>query len=216
MSIPDNLRQVKERIAAACDCAGRDPQTVTLIAVTKTVHPDHIKQAYDQGHRHFGENRLQEAIPKIEALPSDITWHYIGKLQSNKAKRAAQYFPVIHTLETEAQLKEIEKQSNQASGLIELNLSSEPQKSGISVKMLDDFHTAVLECNHVRFRGLMTVGPNLEDPEGMRPYFKELRRLGEQVGAEWLSMGMSGDFEVAIQEGATHVRVGSAIFGSRK
>ena len=161
-------------------------------------------------------NRLQEAIPKIEALPGDITWHYIGKLQSNKAKKAAQYFPDIHTLETEGQLKEIEKQSNQASGLIELNLSSEAQKSGISGKMLDDFHTAVLECNHVRFRGLMTVGPNLEDPEGMRPYFKELRRLGEQVGAEWLSMGMSGDFEVAIQEGATHVRVGSAIFGSRK
>jgi pyridoxal phosphate enzyme (YggS family) len=184
--------------------------------VTKSVPVDQIQAAYDLGLRHFGESKLQEAIPKIEALPRDIVWHFIGKLQSNKAKKVAQLFSVIHALDSENQLREIEKGRQNVEGLIEVNIADEPQKSGISTESLDEYVKAVLQCHHVRFRGLMTIGPNLHDPEHMRPYFIRLRKLGEQVGAEWLSMGMSADFDVAIQEGATHIRVGSALFGERR
>lgn len=210
-----NLASIERRIEAAATSAGRDPSEITLIAVTKTVPIDRIQEAYDLGLRHFGESRLQEALPKIEALPDDITWHFIGKLQSNKAKKAAQHFPIIHTLENAAQVREIDKAGRPVDGLLELNIANESQKSGISTESVDDLLQCVIQSLHVRYRGLMTIGPNLSDPEQMRPYFKRLRELGERVGADWLSMGMSADFDVAIQEGATHIRVGSALFGER-
>ncbi len=215
MDIASRLDRIRERIEIAARSVGRDPSGVTLIAVSKTVDVEAIQAAYDAGQRHFGESRLQEALPKIEALPKDIVWHFVGKLQSNKAKRAAMSFAVIHTLESDSQLRELSKAGREVDGLIEVNIADEPQKSGISAKNLEAFANSGLQYPSVHLRGLMTIGPPLQDPEAMRPFFRELRMLGERIGGQWLSMGMSDDFEVAIQEGATHVRVGSAIFGSR-
>lgn len=216
MSIQQNLRLVQDRIARACDGCGRDPAEVTLIAVTKTVGVEHIQEAFDLGLRHFGESKLQEALPKIENLSNEICWHFIGKLQSNKVKKAAEYFRVIHSFESESQLREIDKGAFAVDGLIEVNIGLERQKSGILPGGLDNFAQSVLTSNRVRIRGLMTVGPAMRDAELLRPYYKQLRELLPVVpGGRWLSMGMSSDFEVAIQEGATHIRVGTALFGSR-
>ena len=215
MPVSSNLRDIRDRIRAACEIAEREESEVTLIAVSKTHPVDAIREAYDAGQRHFGESRLQEAQPKIEELPSDIVWHFIGSLQSNKAKKIASLFTVIHTFCKLDQLKEADKANKTIQGLIEINIANEPQKAGISPKQLDEYHREVLQFSNVHFRGLMTIGPAVSDAESERLYFRELKRLGTQVGAEWLSMGMSGDFEVAIQEGASHVRVGTAIFGSR-
>jgi len=215
VSIARNLASIRSQIDLACAQAHRDPRGVTLIAVSKTFPVDAIREAYDAGHRHFGESRLQEALPKIEALPADIVWHYIGHLQSNKAKRVAQLFHVVHTIDNEGQLKEIAKAERQIDGFIEVNIANEPQKAGICADSLDDFKEVVLHYPQVRLCGLMTVGPIVEDTEQSRSYFRELRTQAERLGVEGLSMGMSQDFDVAIQEGATHVRVGSAIFGSR-
>jgi pyridoxal phosphate enzyme (YggS family) len=210
-----SLRAVQDRIARACESVGRDPASVTLVAVTKTVSVDGIKAVYDQGHRTFGENRLQEALPKIEALPEDIEWHFVGRLQSNKARAVAEAFPVVHTLENERQLAEIGRSSRQIDGLVQLNLAAEAQKAGILSENLDKTIRLVQQCSNVRFRGLMTIGPLTSDPEGNRPLFRQMSELGRRVGAQWLSMGMSTDLEAAIQEGSTHVRVGTAIFGER-
>lgn len=209
------LSDIRGRIARACEKSGRDPVAVTLIAVTKTISAAVISEAYDLGLRHFGESRLQEALPKIEGLPPDAVWHFIGRLQSNKAKKAAEHFQAIHSLDSKAQLGEIEKAGRAIDGFIQVNIANEPQKTGISAESIDAFLPLVIQSDHVRFRGLMTIGPNLDDPEQMRPFFRKLRELGEQVGAKSLSMGMSGDFDVAVQEGATHIRVGSALFGER-
>ncbi len=215
MTLETRLNTVRERIARACETAGRDPAEVTLIAVTKTATVERIQEAYDLGQRVFGENRLQEALPKIAALPTDIEWHFIGRLQSNKAKAVAEAFQAIHTLEKESQLLEIAKVQKSVDGLIELNLGGEEQKAGIFEKGLDRTVSLVLQCENVRFRGLMTIGRMSADPEENRPLFRRMSELGREVGAEWLSMGMSADLEVAIQEGSTHVRVGTAIFGER-
>lgn len=208
------LRAIRDRIERACESVGRDPASVTLIAVSKTHPADSINALYDLGHRVFGESRLQEAIPKIEGLPSDIEWHYIGKLQSNKAKRATEYFRAIHTIESESQLRELAK-GKPIDGLVEVNIGEEPQKSGIAPELLDDFLKIVLQYDQVKFRGLMAIGPAHPNAEAMRPYFQRMFRLNERVQGEWLSIGMSQDFDVAIQEGATHVRVGTALFGER-
>lgn len=215
MSIAHNLEAISARIARAARSVGRDPASVTMVAVTKRVPPDLILEAYEAGQRHFGESRLQEALPKIAALPEDITWHFIGKLQSNKAKRAAEAFQIVHTLESESQLRELVKAGKAIDGLIEVNLAEEAQKSGISPDSLDAMVKTVIQYPLVHLRGLMTVGPLNPNAELMRPFFRGLRKLNERVGGKWLSMGMSNDFEVAIQEGSTHVRVGSALFGAR-
>jgi hypothetical protein len=188
---------------------------VQIVAVTKTVPTEVVQEAYSLGLRHFGESRLQEALPKIEAMPDDVVWHFVGRLQSNKAKRAAQHFHVVHTLESLDQLREIAKAGRQIDGLVEVNLGEEPQKAGLAPKDLDKFISEVANCKEVRFRGLMAIGPLASVPELSRPDFRALASLGKEVGAEWLSMGMSGDFDVAIQEGATHVRIGTALFGER-
>ena len=216
MSMRENLERIEERIVKACDSAGRSRDEVTLIAVGKTRPVETLREAYDLGVRQFGENRFQEADEKIDQLPSDIVWHYIGKLQSNKARRAAERMSVIHTLESDSQLRKIANGDRIVDGLIEVNLGREPQKSGIFAENLDEYLEKVTQCSRVRFRGLMTVPPLSLDPEECRTYFRQLRKLGDGIGAEWLSMGMTADFEVAIQEGATHIRVGTAIFGERK
>lgn len=200
---------------AACESVGRDPASVTLIAVSKTHPADAIREAYDHGLRHFGESRLQELEPKAAALPADITWHFIGHLQSNKAKRVAAQASAIHTLFNAGQLREIEKAGHPIDGLIEVNIAEEPQKSGLLLSGIDDFTRTLLDCKQILFRGLMTIGPALDEMEQMRPYFCRMREVNERIGGQWLSMGMSHDFEVAIQEGSTHVRIGTALFGAR-
>lgn len=208
------LSQVRERVARASEKAGRDPSAVTLIAVSKMVEVERVRRAYDMGQRHFGESRLQEALPKIEALPRDITWHFIGNLQSNKAKKIAQNFNVIHSFGSIGGIREAAKAERELDALVEINIAGESSKAGIlpgeAMATIDE-----LKQSPMRFRGLMTIGPDLHDSEAMRPYFRSLVEMNRSCGGEWLSMGMSGDFEVAIEEGATHIRVGSAIFGAR-
>lgn len=215
MTISERLGSIRSRVRSAANVAGRDPSEVTLIAVSKNQPLGALKEAYAAGQRHFGESRFQEALPKIEAMPHDVTWHFIGKLQSNKVKRVCERFQVIHTLETESQILELMKVQHQISALIEVNLAREPQKSGILPEKLDVFHKLLLNLPALQFRGLMIIGPLEEDAERSRPLFRELKTLNSSFGGSWLSMGMSNDFEVAIQEGSTHIRVGTAIFGSR-
>ena len=193
----------------------RDPASVTLIAVSKTQPIDNVRKLYDLGHREFGESRLQELIPKAESLPKDIVWHFIGKLQSNKIRKASEICQVLHTIESESQIQEFSKFSKQIDILIEVNIANERQKSGIFAKSLDGTHHSVIQSDQAKFRGLMTIGPIVREAEDSRPYFAELRRLNERLGGDWLSMGMSKDFGVAIQEGATHIRVGTSLFGER-
>ncbi len=215
MSIAAALQRIHDRIDRAAGEVGRASSEVTLIGVTKTVGVEAIQEAYDLGLRDFGESRLQEALPKMEALPDDICWHFIGALQSNKAKRIGERFALVHSVSTDSALVELAKVTGPPEVLIEVNIADEQQKSGISPKSLDEYATRVLHCDQVHLRGLMTVGPALE-PEAMQPYFREMRRLKEQLGLPILSMGMSSDFDVAVKEGATHIRVGNALFGARR
>ncbi|RYG26835.1 YggS family pyridoxal phosphate-dependent enzyme [bacterium] len=214
--LEQNLRAVRERITRACESAGRDPADVTLIAVSKTYPADAIRALYDVGQRHFGESRLQEALPKVDALPHDIVWHFIGRLQSNKARRVADTFDAIHTLENEGQLREIAKSRRSVDGLIEVNLANESQKGGRSLGDTTVFAENVVQCPNVRFRGLMAIGPAGLSSEELRPLYRELAQANARLGGTWLSLGMSGDLEAAIAEGATHVRVGTALFGTRQ
>lgn len=211
----ERYREILTRVADASQSVGRDPNSVTLIAVSKTYPVDAIRELYDLGHRDFGESRLQELIPKWEELPKDIRWHFIGKLQSNKTKRAAEICHAIHTIEATSQLKELNKSDKPVQVFIEVNIAEEEQKSGILQNSLDTFAQDVIRCEQANLSGLMTIGPVVEDPEQSRPYFEKLRHLGEAIGTMNLSMGMSLDFEVAIQEGATHIRVGTLLFGAR-
>ncbi|HZH97347.1 MAG TPA: YggS family pyridoxal phosphate-dependent enzyme [Fimbriimonadaceae bacterium] len=210
-----NLREIRQRIARACESCGRDPASVCLVAVSKTFGADAIREAYDAGQRHFGESKLQEALPKIAQLPDDIMWHFIGKLQSNKARRAADAFRVIHSLENERQVAEIGKGVSSIDGLVEVNIAQEAQKSGVLPPEVAHFWKIALQCERIHPKGLMTIGPANLSSEAIRPFFRTMRELLQLIGGEWLSMGMSHDFEVALQEGATHIRVGTAIFGSR-
>lgn len=215
MDIARNLTLIRDRISRACESVDRDPSDIVLVAVTKSVDIDTIKSAYDLGLRVFGESRLQEAEPKIEYLPIDIEWHFIGHLQSNKAKKVANLFDAIQTLDSEGQLREIEKSDRRIEGFIEVNIANEAQKAGILTESLDDFAQSIINYPKVHLSGLMTIGPATDDLDLSRKHFRELNHLGSRLGISKLSMGMSQDFEVAIQEGATHIRVGSAIFGSR-
>lgn len=212
MTAAQRLQRVRDRMEAAAASVGRDPAGIQLIAVSKTQPVDAIQALYDLGIRQFGESRLQEAIPKIEALPNDIEWHFIGHLQSNKTRRVAEYFDVIQTLSTEGQLRELAKVEKSVSALIEVNIAREPQKSGILMENLARFRDLVLQCKQVHLRGLMTIGPLVADQEQIRPFFRELALANQDP---WLSMGMSDSLEVGIQEGATHIRVGTSLFGER-
>lgn len=209
------LDRIEAKIAAAAASVGRERHDVTLIAVSKTVPVGQIQQAYDLGVRHFGESRLQEALPKIEQLPADIIWHYIGTIQTNKARKIVEAFDVVHAFDSSRQVDRVAQSQGVVDGLIAVNLAQEPQKSGVFAEGLDEMCNVLAKCKAVRFRGLMTIGRLVSNPEESRDDFRRLANLGRQVGAEWLSMGMSADYAVAIQEGSTHIRVGSAIFGLR-
>ncbi|BAT71533.1 alanine racemase domain protein [Thermosulfidibacter takaii ABI70S6] len=228
MSIRENVIKVKERIMSACERSGRNPEEVLLIAVSKTHPPELIKEAFEAGITHFGENRVQEAkgkIPLLSNLP--ITWHMIGYLQRNKVKDAVKLFSYIHSVDREPLVDELEKrlakENRKMSVLIEVNVAGEESKHGVHPEDALPLLKYILECKRLEPIGLMTVAPYVENPEEVRWVFRQLRELKEKLNEavqkevlQHLSMGMSNDFEVAIEEGATMVRIGTAIFGERK
>jgi pyridoxal phosphate enzyme (YggS family) len=231
MSISENVAAVRERIAAAARRTGRNAGEITLMAVTKTQPPERVREAYEAGLRVFGENRLQEFAGKVDTLRDlkDAEWHMIGHLQTNKAAKTAELFRAVDSVDS---LKLAEKLDSAARALgrkldvlIEINVGGEAAKSGVAPDSpaLEELLTAEPRLEALVFRGLMTVPPFTDNPEGARPYFRKLRELRDTIAArklpniamDELSMGMSHDFEVAIEEGSTCVRVGTAIFGER-
>ena len=219
MDIKANVEQVNERIIQACQRAGRSPDEVTLVAVTKTVEPSAIATAFKLGINHFGENRVQEAVQKagqLSYLEPHPTWHMIGHLQSNKARVAVGIFDVIHSIDS-VRLAEVVSRRTQKTlpVFLEVNLSGEATKSGFSVAELEPALEAISRLPRLEIKGLMTIAPMVDDAEQVRPVFQKLRSLRDAFGLEHLSMGMTDDFEVAVEEGATLVRIGRAIFGER-
>lgn len=213
------VERVRKRIARACQRAGRDPGSVTLVAVSKGQPVEAIRAAYAAGLRHFGENRIQEAVPKIEAAKAagiEAAWHLVGHLQSNKAKAAAPAFDVIHSVDSPKLLSRLDAAAPAPRALLlQVNVAAEPQKQGAAPGEVETLVEAAREAANLRLRGLMTIAPMVADPEDVRPVFRDLRELAERFALTELSMGMTDDFEVAIEEGATLVRVGRAIFGER-
>ena len=219
--IRETLAAVRERILTACQKAGRRPGEVRLIAVTKRVDAERVRAAVALGVSDFGENYLQEARSKIEAVEPGLTWHMIGHIQSNKAKYIPRLFSYVHSVDRWELLEDLDRDAKEISILFEVNLSGEPQKHGATTDALRSMLEKTQALRHVKPVGLMTVPPFAADPEKARPYFRRLRELLQNVNREFamgmpeLSMGMSADFEVAIEEGATMVRIGTAIFGER-
>lgn len=214
-TIEQRLEGIKAEITALCEEAGRSADDLVLVAVSKNHPADSILTAYQAGHRDFGESRFQELRDKAAILPDDIRWHFIGRLQSNKAKAVAEICHTVHTLENPRQISEIAKSKANIEGFVQVNIARESQKSGIYPQNLDSMVSYVLKCPQVRFRGLMTIGPLVTDPEESRIIFRQLAELNRKVGGTQLSMGMSNDYRIALQEGATHIRIGTAIFGDR-
>ena len=225
--IGERLAQVQARITAAARRVGRDPAAITLVAVSKTVPPDHIKDAVAAGVAVLGENRVQEAQDKIRALGRVAQWHLVGHLQTNKAKLAVQLFDMIHSLDSIRLARELDRHAaalgKRMPCLVEVNQGGELTKSGLTELDVLPFLEEAAALPNLEIVGLMSVPPYCENPEDVRPYFQILRALRSAAAAEafpgvrmeHLSMGMSHDFEVAIEEGATMVRVGTAIFGPR-
>ena len=223
--ISDNLINIHSRMQDAAQRVGRQVSDVRLVAVSKTYPPAVIQEAWNAGQHVFGENRVQDALPKIEELPAEAEWHFIGHLQSNKIRKALPAFTLIHGVDN----LELAQQINRIAGemgltaniLLEINVSGEASKFGFSPADLRENLEGLLCLPNIRINGLMTMAPYSEDPETARPVFSKLRILRDELAAQSgqalpeLSMGMSGDFEVAIQEGATIVRIGSSIFGHR-
>lgn len=225
--LKENLENVEQKIQAACERSGRDRSEVTLIAVSKTKPAEMVQEAYDLGIRLFGENKVQEIMDKSEVLPADIHWHMIGHLQRNKIKYIIDKVDLIHSVDSlrlaEAIEKEAAKKHVIAKVLIEVNVGREVSKFGFLPEELDDFVEKASDFSHIQFMGLMTSAPFVDNPEENRPIFAELRKLSVDIARKnahnmsmsILSMGMTNDYEVAIEEGATMVRVGTAIFGAR-
>ena len=225
--IAENLAWVKERLEKAARRSGRDPEMIRLVAVSKTVAAERVRRAIEAGVKIFGENYVQEAQKKIEALGHDVAWHFIGHLQTNKAKFGARLFDFIHSVDSPNLAEELNRQALKAGKvlpvLLQVNISGEATKSGVPEAETTRLAEKISGLEGLLVRGLMTMPPYFEDPEASRPYFIGLRELSARLAArkipgiqmEELSMGMSNDFEVAIEEGATLVRVGTAIFGPR-
>jgi hypothetical protein len=219
------LDAVRLRIAQAAARAGRDPGSIRLVAVSKLFPHSAVQAAIARGQQDFGENRIQEALDKVEAFRDVARWHWIGHLQRNKINQAVGVFDLIHSLDSLRLLEEMEKRAAKLDVvqdvLLQFNVSGEQSKGGFEPDGADSALDALAAAPHLRARGLMTMAPYSENPEDARPYFRRLRELRGQMALRLpslveLSMGMSGDFEAAIEEGATIVRVGSAIFGERQ
>ncbi len=221
----ENLSRIRERIQAACERVGRRPEDVRILAVSKTRGPDYIREAADAGLLDFGENRVQEARQKISLCSTSLTWHLIGHLQSNKVKDAVKLFHSIQSVDSLKLLLAIERAA-EAEGRImpvflEVNVSGESSKFGLAPGAVPELLQAANSLRRVEIRGLLTIPPVAEDPEKARPFFRALRehrdRWRQETGFELreLSMGMSHDFEIAVEEGATWIRLGSILFGKR-
>ena len=216
--LSSRLEQVRARIASAASRSGRRAADITLVAVTKVFPASVIRDAYELGLRNFGENYLQEFEDKHQEVKdlSEARFHLIGHLQSNKAKRAAELFHTIQTVDTEKLARRLDAVNKPLDVMLEVKLSPEEAKSGADPSELSGLIAAVKSCANLSLRGLMTMPPWSADPDISRPYFHRLRELAAEYGLAQLSMGMSHDLEAAIEEGATHVRVGTALFGRRK
>lgn len=227
MSIKENLQTVKNNMLKATERAGRNPEDVTLIAVSKTKPVEMIREAYDLGIRDFGENKVQELVDKYDMLPGDIRWHLIGHLQTNKVKYIVDKAYLIHSVDSVKLAKEISKEASKRSLtvniLIEVNVSGEESKFGVSPDKLLETTEEIAALPAINIKGLMTVAPYVVDPEQNRGIFAQMMKFTvdimqkniDNVSMDFISMGMSGDYEVAIEEGATYIRVGTSIFGER-
>ncbi|HXK95006.1 MAG TPA: YggS family pyridoxal phosphate-dependent enzyme [bacterium] len=224
----ERVQAVRDEVARVAELCGRDPQEIRIVAVSKTHPAALVREGYEAGLRLFGENRVQEAEAKFAELRDlPLEWHLVGHLQTNKAKKAVHLFQLIHSVDSPKLIAELERAAKSAGRivhvLLQLNLSGEATKSGSRVEGLESLLTALRDSPHLRCRGLMTMPPFEEDPERTRPFFRQLREIGERYRQQLtapgepleLSMGMSHDFRVAIEEGATLVRIGTALFGSR-
>lgn len=225
--IKENLVNVKEKIRNSCQKSGRDIKEVTLIDVSKTKPVEMLMEAYQLGERHFGENKVQELLNKYEEMPKDIHWHMIGHLQTNKVKYIVDKVDLIHSVDSiklaQTINKEAEKRNIVSNVLIEVNVAMEESKFGITVNEVEDFITEISSLKNIKVMGLMTIAPFVENPEENRNIFRKLKQLSvdinekniDNVYVSILSMGMTNDYEVAIEEGANMVRVGTGIFGER-
>lgn len=225
--LSEQLKSVESNIQLSCDKCGRKREDVTLIAVSKTKPIETLQKAYDLGVRIFGENKVQELVEKYEALPDDIEWHLIGHLQRNKVKYIIDKVAYIHSVDSirlaETIEKEAAKHNRIVNILIEVNVAEEDSKFGLKTEEVEELVREIAKFPHIRIQGLMTIAPFVSDPEENRPVFKCLRKLSvdirnkniDNVNMNVLSMGMTNDYQVAVEEGATMVRVGTAIFGER-
>lgn len=225
--LKENLELVEKKICDACDASGRNREDVTLIAVSKTKPVEVLQEAYDLGVRVFGENKVQELVDKYEVLPKDIHWHMIGHLQRNKVKYIIDKVDLIHSVDSIRLAETIEKEAAKkdlvVNILVEVNVAREDTKFGLLPEEVDGFIDAISEFSHIRVLGLMTIAPFVENPEENRSVFADLQKLSvdiakknvDNVNVSILSMGMTNDYQVAIEEGATMVRVGTGIFGER-
>lgn len=226
--LTENLYEIQERVKNACERAGRAPEEVTLIAVSKTKPIEMLSEIYQAGIREFGENKVQELTSKEETMPKDIHWHMIGHLQTNKIKYIVDRVTLIHSVDSiklaEAIDKEAKKKNVICDVLLEVNVAEEESKFGFSLENVIPALDNLKELSNIRICGLMTIAPFVENPEENRPVFSALKKLSvdiaekniDNISVDILSMGMTNDFEVAIEEGATMVRVGTAIFGERQ
>ena len=227
ISIRENIQSVQNRIASTAQRVGRDPASIKLVAISKTKPVNLIMEAIDAGITDIGENRVQEARSKYSLLDHPVKWHLVGHLQTNKVKQALQIFDLVHSVDSVRLLAEIDRRScqlnRQTDTLVEVNTSGEESKYGLQPNEVLGFMESALKYSHVRIKGLMTIGRFVPEPEEVRPSFTLLRRLKEKIDRlgypniqmKYLSMGMTNDFEVAIEEGANMIRIGSAIFGER-
>lgn len=225
--VAENLAQVQKNINESCSKINRDPNEVTLIAVSKTKPVEMLKEAYDAGARVFGENKVQEIVDKYDQMPSDVKWHMIGHLQRNKVKYIVDKVAMIHSVDSLRLAETIEKEAAKKAVivpiLIEVNVAQEESKFGLKPEEVLPFIEQIADFSHIRIKGLMTIAPYVDNAEENREIFRELKKLSVDIAAKninnvtmsVLSMGMTGDYMVAVQEGATMVRVGTGIFGAR-
>lgn len=225
--LKENLKEVQENILKACEKSGRNPEDVTLIAVSKTKSVPMLQEIYDENIRDFGENKVQELVEKYDELPQDIKWHMIGHLQRNKVKYIVDKVCLIHSVDSYRLAEEINIQAKKKNItvpiLVEVNIAEESSKFGIHAEDAIALVEQIAQLENVRIKGLMTIAPFVENPEDNRQYFRSIRQLSVDIAAKnidnvsmnVLSMGMTGDYMVAIEEGATMVRVGTGIFGER-
>lgn len=220
MDIEVNIQDIHGRIAQACERSHRLPSEITVVAVTKGFEASAVRAAFDYGIRDFGENRVQEAEKKIGQLSDlkpDITWHMVGHLQNNKAGTAAELFDIIHSVDSVRLAGILSQRAEETLPvLLEVNVSGEASKSGFAIDEIAGAVEEVRRLPNLEVTGLMTIAPLTADPEEVRPVFRKLRELRDYLGLEHLSMGMTDDFEVAVEEGATMLRIGRAIFGDRR